>query len=330
MKALKFDGKLRFVSDVPVPRREGEALIRVIRAGICNTDLEIVKGYAGFHGILGHEFVGRVVESPDASQVGRRVVGEINAGCGSCNLCRAGDARHCVLRTVLGIKARDGAFAEYLSLPPHNLLEIPDSLADETAVFVEPLAAALNTLEQVHITSSTRTVVIGDGKLAQMIIRVVALRGCALTVIGKHESKLALAEDVGARAFRISDAVTEPAVDDWLETSGLKNGFDVVIEASGSRSGLPMALNLVRPRGTIVLKSTHHSSTSFNASLIAINEVTLIGSRCGRFRPALDLLVNGDVDITPFISDELPIEDGLRAFEKACAPSSLKVLLTIS
>ena len=326
MKALKFDGNLRFVNDAPVPGREGEALIQVIRAGICNTDLEIVKGYAGFHGILGHEFVGRVVESPDASQVGRRVVGEINAGCGSCELCRAGDSRHCPSRTVLGIKARDGAFAEYLSLPPHNLIEIPDTLSDEMAVFVEPLAAAFNILEQVNITSSTRVTVIGDGKLAQMIIRVVALRGCPLTVIGKHEEKLALARDVGARAIQISDTT----VDDFLEASELKNGFDVAIEASGSRSGLPMALSLVRPRGIIVLKSTHHAPTSLNASLIAINEITIIGSRCGRFRPAIDLLVNGDVDVSPFISDELRIEDGLRAFERAAAPSSLKVILTIS
>jgi threonine dehydrogenase-like Zn-dependent dehydrogenase len=326
MKALKFDGNLRFVNDAPVPGREGEALIKVIRAGICNTDLEIVKGYAGFHGILGHEFVGRVVESPDAAQVGRRVVGEINAGCGNCKLCRAGDSRHCASRTVLGIKARDGAFAEYLSLPPHNLIEIPDTLSDETAVFVEPLAAAFNILEQVNITSSTRVAVIGDGKLAQMIIRVIALQGCALTVIGKHEAKLALARDVGARSILISDTT----VDDWLEASELKNEFDVAIEASGSQSGLPMALNLVRPRGIIVLKSTHHASTSFNASLIAINEITIIGSRCGRFRPAVDLLVNGDIDVSPFISDQLPIEDGLRAFDRAAASSSLKVILTIS
>lgn len=330
MKALRFDGKLRFVNDAPVPRREGEALVQVIRAGICNTDLEIVKGYAGFHGVLGHEFVGRVIESPDASQVGRRVVGEINAGCGSCDLCRAGDARHCPSRTVLGIKARDGAFAEYLSLPPHNLFEIPDSLADKTAVFVEPLAAAFNILEQVNITPSTRVVVIGDGKLAQMIIRVVALQGCALTVIGKHDAKLSLARDVGARSIQLSDTSTQSAVDDWLEASELKNGFDLAIEASGSRSGLPMALNLVRPRGIVVLKSTHHSSTSFNSSLIAINEITIIGSRCGRFHPAVDLLVNGGVDVAPFISDELPIEDGLLAFEKAAAPSSFKVLLTVS
>ncbi len=326
MKALKFDGNLRFVSDAPVPGREGEALIQVIRAGICNTDLEIVKGYAGFHGILGHEFVGRVVESPDASQVGRRVVGEINAGCGSCELCSAGDARHCASRTVLGIKSRDGAFAEYLSLPPQNLVGIPDTLSDETAVFVEPLAAAFNILEQVNITTSTRVVVIGDGKLAQMIIRVVALRGCSLSVIGKHEAKLALAKDVGARSIQISDTT----VDDWLEASELKNGFDVAIEASGSRSGLPMALNLVRPRGIVVLKSTHHASTSFNASLIVINEITIIGSRCGRFRPAIDLLVKGDIDVSPFISDKLPIEDGLRAFERAAQPDSLKVVLTIS
>jgi threonine dehydrogenase-like Zn-dependent dehydrogenase len=330
MKALKFDGKLRFVTDAPVPRREGEALVQVIRAGICNTDLEIVKGYAGFRGTLGHEFVGRVVESPDARQVGRRVVGEINAGCGNCGLCRAGDARHCAARTVLGIKARDGAFAERLSLPPHNLFEIPDTLADETAVFVEPLAAAMNILEQVKISTSTGIAVIGDGKLAQMIIRVIARQGCPLTVIGKHETKLALARDVGARAVRISDTGSQSAVDDWLEASGLKNGFDVAIEASGSRSGLPMALNLARPRGIVVLKSTHHESTLLNASLIAINELTIIGSRCGRFRPAIDRLVNGDVGVGSLISDELPLEDGLRAFERASSPSSMKVILTVS
>src|SRR2546428_1535707 len=198
MKALRFDGELKLVCDAPIPRREGEALIQVIAAGICDTDLEITKGYAAFRGTLGHEFVGRVVESPDGALVGQRVVGEINVGCGECELCRGGDARHCPTRTVLGIKGRDGAFAEFVSLPAVNLKAVPRSVSDETAVFVEPLAAALNILEQVSITPSSDVVIVGDGKLAQLIVLAMAQTGCSLTVIGRHEAKLELATRFGA------------------------------------------------------------------------------------------------------------------------------------
>lgn len=330
MRALRFDGTLRLVPDAPVPRRAGEALVQVLCAGICNTDLEIVKGYAGFRGVLGHEFVGRVIESPDAEQIGRRVVGEINAGCGACSLCRAGDARHCPTRTVLGIKDRDGAFAEFLALPTHNLLEIPDALSDEAAVFVEPLAAALNILEQVSITPATRVAVIGDGKLAQLIIRVLAQTGCALTAIGKHAEKLALAEAVGAYCIRVQDTSSARAIADWLRAANLRFGFDVVVETSGSATGLPMALHLVRPRGIVVLKSTHHGQTALSLSAIVVNEVTIVGSRCGRFHSAIERLASRAIDVRPLITETLAIADAMNAFAKAARPESLKILLRLS
>jgi threonine dehydrogenase-like Zn-dependent dehydrogenase len=331
MRALRFDGSLHFVSAAPVPARPDEALVQVLRAGICNTDLEIIKGYAGFRGTLGHEFVGRVVESPDKDLIGRRVVGEINAGCGLCALCRTGDARHCPERTVLGIKGRDGAFADYLALPTRNLLAVPDSIADEEAVFAEPLAAAAGILEQVSIAQSMRVAVIGEGKLAQLICRVLAQTGCALTIIGKHQEKLALLDDLGARRLRLAGTGTEPAnVQHWVAEAGLSQRFDVVIEASGAPNGLPMAISLARPRGTIVMKSTHHGQTAFDLSLAVVNELRLVGSRCGRLAPALDLLARRAVNLRPLISNEFAIEDGLAAFAQAAAPQTLKVLLRFS
>jgi threonine dehydrogenase-like Zn-dependent dehydrogenase len=318
MKALRFDGKLQFVQDAGLPRREGEALVQVICAGICNTDLEIVKGYAGFRGTLGHEFVGRVVESPDGSLVGRRVVGEINVGCGHCPGCAEGDPRHCPNRTVLGIKGRDGAFAEFLSLPPRNLLEVPDSASDEAAVFVEPLAAAFNIIEQVDIDSSSDVVVVGDGKLAQLIVLVLARTGCAITVFGKHEDKLELAEAYGADRVHLGDSYLTK---EWLAR------FDIAIEASGSSSGLANALELVRPRGTVVLKSTHHGLTPVDTSQVVVKELNIVGSRCGRFAPALDLVASGEVNFTPLISRRLPLEEGVFAFEQAELPGAMKVIL---
>lgn len=320
MKALTFSGNLKFVPNAPLPRREGEALVQVISAGICNTDLEIVKGYAGFQGILGHEFVGRVVESPDISILGRRVVGEINVGCGRCALCLKDDPRHCAGRTVMGIKGRDGAFAQFLSLPVHNLIELPDSLSDDTAVFVEPLAAAFNILEQVKLTSSSDVAIVGDGKLAQLVVLVIAQVGCSLTVIGHHNEKLEIAREFGAQIV-------------LLETPSLvrerSSRFDVVIEASGSASGLATALEIVRPTGTVVLKSTHHASTRLEMSQVVVNELRIIGSRCGRFRPALDFLANSKFDLGKMVSQRLPLEDGLRAFEEAAVPNNLKVILNI-
>jgi threonine dehydrogenase-like Zn-dependent dehydrogenase len=318
VKALRFDGTLKLVRDAPVPRREGEALVQVICAGICNTDLEIVKGYAGFHGTLGHEFVGRVVESPDARLVGLRVVGEINAGCGECEVCVQGDARHCASRTVLGIRNRDGAFAEFLSLPARNLIEVPDSISDNAAVFVEPLAAAFNIIERVSIEPSTSVAIVGDGKLAQLITLVLAQTNCELALIGRHKEKLEMARKHGAKRV-------------LLDTDALNRGwdarFDVVIEASGSSSGLASALRLVKPKGNVVLKSTHHGATPVETSQVVVNELTIIGSRCGRFQPALDLLARGHVDLSSLISQRLPLEDGPLAFEQAALPDVMKVIL---
>lgn len=318
MKALQFDGHLKVVPNAPVPRREGEALVQVICAGICNTDLEIVKGYAGFRGTLGHEFVGRVVESPEDSLIGRRVVGEINAGCGECDRCATNDSRHCAARTVLGIKGRDGAFAEFLSLPPRNLLEVPDSVSDEDAVFVEPLAAAFNILEQVKIGSSSDVVVVGDGKLAQLIVLALTRTDCAITVIGRHEKKLSLARSYGADHIHLGDLPTE-----WF------GRFDLAIEASGSPSGLANALNLVKPRGTVVLKSTHQDLTPLDTSQIVVNELNIVGSRCGRFATALDFIASGEVDLTQLITHRVPLRDGVFAFEQALLPNVMKVILQI-
>lgn len=331
MRALRFDGSLRFVSDAPRPSRTGEALIEVLRAGICNTDLEIVKGYAGFHGTLGHEFVGRVVESPDQKLLGRRVVGEINAGCGVCALCRAGDTRHCPQRTVLGIKGRDGAFADFLSLPTGNLIEVPESITDEEAVFIEPLAAAANILEQIDLTASTRVAIIGDGKLAQLICRVLAQTGCAITLIGKHTEKLALLADTRACCLRLAVAGNDPLeAQRWLDAQALNQCFDVVVEASGAATGLPMAIRLTRPRGAIVMKSTYQGQSAAELSQVVVNELHIIGSRCGRFSPAIDLLARRAVDVRSLISHEFAIEEGLAAFAQAASAAAMKVLLRFS
>jgi threonine dehydrogenase-like Zn-dependent dehydrogenase len=330
MKALRFDGTLRVVGDAPLPRRAGEALVQVVSAGICSTDLEIVKGYAGYHGTLGHEFVGRIAESPDASLIGRRVVGEINAGCHECAWCRSGDARHCPNRTVLGIKDRDGAFAEFLSLPTRNLIEIPNELTDEAAVFVEPMAAALHILEQVSIGPSSNVALIGDGKLAQLVAPVVAHTGRRMLVIGKHKLKLDLATRGGGRSLLIDDASTAPGEMAERVLSSERDRFDVVIEASGSATGIPLALSIVNPRGTIVLKSTHHRLTELQMSTVVVNEITIVGSRCGRFRPAIDFLASGSVDVAALVTARFSLDDGLAAFEKAAESSSMKILLTVA
>ena len=327
MKALRFEGNLKLIDDTVMPRREGEALIEVLCAGICNTDLEIVKGYAGFHGTLGHEFVGRVIESPGNEMMGERVVGEINVGCGICALCLAGDSRHCAVRTVLGIKNRDGAFAEFLSLPIRNLLSVPDSIADEEAVFVEPLAAACRILEQIEILPSTTVAVIGDGKLGQLIARVLAQTGCHLLAIGKHREKLNLLQAVAAQTLCI-EKQENPTASILRQTSGEK--FDVVVETSGSERGLAFAASIVKPRGTIVLKSTHHKETSFDMAQFVVNEIQIVGSRCGRFQPAIDLLQKRAVDVRPLITQMLPLSDGLEAFAQAAQPDSLKIILQIA
>jgi threonine dehydrogenase-like Zn-dependent dehydrogenase len=315
MKALRFESGALKLAEIPLQRLPGEALVRVALAGICSTDLHITRGYAAFSGTLGHEFVGVVEESPDTSQIGRRVVGEINAGCGECQLCCSGDSRHCLRRTVLGIHGRDGAFAEFLNLPPVNLLVVPDAVSDRQAVFTEPLAAAFEILAQVNIGPSDRIAVIGDGKLGQLIARVLAGASSHLILIGKHDEKLELARAAGVESVNVS---------------GLQSGiaaFDVVVEASGSPSGLKLAQQLVRAKGTIVLKSTFRGQSEIETSAIVVNEVTLVGSRCGRFAPALAALESGKVDVEPLIEREYALGNGIAAMTEAASPGMLKVLL---
>jgi threonine dehydrogenase-like Zn-dependent dehydrogenase len=307
---------LRLRDDLPRPEpAEGEARVRVLAAGICNTDLELVRGYYPFTGVPGHEFVGRVEAAPGAERwEGRRVVGEINAVCGGCAPCRAGRRSHCERRTVLGIRGRDGAFAEALTLPVANLHEVPDGLPDDVAVFIEPLAAALEVQEQVRIGPGDRVVVVGDGKLGNLVAQTLALTGCALTVVGRHPAKLAL---LAARGIAASAAPTEPA----------DGQADVVVECTGNAEGLERARRAVRPRGTVVLKSTYRGRTSLDVSRIVVDEITLVGSRCGPFPPALALLAGGRVDVRPLVHARFPLREAVAAFAEASRPGIMKVLV---
>ncbi len=319
MKALRFENnQLQLTDACLLPQRAGEALVRVTLAGICHTDLELIRGYANFSGTLGHEFVGVVTASPDEAQIGQRVTGEINAGCGQCEFCQGGDARHCLKRTVLGIRGRDGAFAEYLSLPPQNLRTVPDRISDHQAVFTEPLAAACEILDQVAIRPVHRVAVIGDGKLGQLIARVLLTTGCELTLIGKHADKLRLAARSGIGTAELHTLKPDPA-----------RRFDFVIEASGAASGLPLALELVKPRGAIMLKSTFNGAVALDTWRIVVDEISVIGSRCGRFDQALRLLESGAVQVEDLIAAEFPLNDGLAAMQRAQVPGTLKVLLKI-
>jgi threonine dehydrogenase-like Zn-dependent dehydrogenase len=318
MRALRFEDDALRLAEVPAPAREGEALVRVRLAGVCNTDLEIVRGYAGFQGTPGHEFVGVVERAPGAEGLeGRRVVGEINAGCGACALCRAGDPRHCPARTVLGIHGRDGAFAEYLQLPATNLLPVPDELTDERAVFAEPLAAAVGITERVRIGAGARAAVVGDGKLGLLCaLALKVLTGARVTLVGRHDSKLRIARRQDIETFKAEEM-----------SDSFARAFDVAVEASGSPRGFETALRLLRPRGTLVLKSTFHGTTELNAAAVVVDEVSIVGSRCGRLAPALELLRRGLVDVDSLVHEEFPLSEGVRAFARAAEPGVLKVLL---
>ena len=309
------------------PQADGEALVRVTLSGICNTDLEISRGYAGFEGTIGHEFVGVIEEVRPAAGLsispqqagnllrGQRVVGEINAGCGACHLCLAGDPRHCARRTVLGIVGRDGAHAEFLKLPLVNLLPVPKEISDRRAVFTEPLAAAFGILERAAITEDTRVAVIGDGKLGLLCAQVIATTGANLTLIGKHQNKLRIAEQRGIETMTAD------------KSESRKHTYDVAIEASGSASGFALALDLLHPRGVLVLKSTFHGATEIDAARIVVDEISVIGSRCGRFAPALELLKTGAVEVESLISEEFALSDGVEAMKRAAEPGVMKVLL---
>ena len=331
MKALRYEDQQLRVAEVPVPPADGEALVRVTLSGICNTDLEIARGYAGFTGTLGHEFVGVIEEVSDAHEStvptrpdsltaghmtpGDRVVGEINAGCGHCELCQSGDSRHCPNRTVLGIVGRDGAHAEFLKLPLVNLLPVPDEISDQQAVFTEPLAAACGILERATITPDTKVAVIGDGKLGLLCAQVLGTTGAALTLIGKHANKLQIVQGRNIETM-LSDNAKQR-----------KGEFDVVVEASGSASGFGLALNLLRPRGVLVLKSTFHGAAEIDAARIVVDEISVVGSRCGRFAPALQLLRSRAVDVESMISEEFKLADGVRAMARAGDSGVMKILL---
>ena len=315
MLALRVEKKRLSVREIGKPAPKGEAVVRVLLSGICNTDLEIARGYAGFNGTIGHEFVGIVEDSPVTGLVGQRVVGEINAGCGKCELCRAGDPRHCPNRTVLGIVGRDGAHAEFLKLPAENLLRLPTKISDSHAVFTEPLAAACGIVERTSIRSSERVAIIGDGKLGLLCAQVVALTGAETLLIGKHRNKVRIAERRGIETNTPQQAKKR------------SRQFDVVVEASGAAAGFGLALDLLRPKGRLVLKSTFNSTTEIDAARIVVDEISIIGSRCGRFKPAIDLLKKGAVDVESLISEEFPLYEGIQAMERAGSKGIMKVLL---
>ena len=313
MQAVWLENNQISMRDVAQPNKPNEALIKIRKAGICSTDLELVKGYYPYTGILGHEFVGEVVRASDSAWVGSRVVGDINAVCGLCEACRNGRSTHCEKRTVLGITNRDGVFAEYTTLPLENLHRVPDSVSDELAVFTEPLAAALEIQEQIQIKPTDRVLVVGAGRLGQLIAQTLALTGCDLHVVARHSLQQNL---LTARGIRItSEAEIQP------------HKWDIVVEVTGSAEGFNLARKAIRPRGTLVMKSTYKGDVTVNFSSIVVDEIQIIGSRCGPFEPALRLMEKREVDPTVLIADEYSLKDALKAFEKAAQPGVLKVLV---
>lgn len=296
------------------PRRaEGFALIRLLYGGICNTDIELQRGYYGFQGTPGHEFVGQVVDSGDARWIGERVVGEINLACGKCAWCARGLGRHCPTRTVLGIVKQPGAFREFLTLPECNLRRVPPEISDEQAVFVEPLAAACEILDQVKIPRGAPVAVLGDGKLGLLASQVLQAHGAQVHQYGRHKEKLRIAEAAG-----VSTEIAKklPAA-----------RYEFVVEATGSNEGLQQAVHMTVPRGTVIMKSTVHGLVALDTAPVIVNEITLVGSRCGRFDPALKLLRSGQVHVDKMISEVLPLASAPKAFREAAKPGVLKVLL---
>lgn len=301
---------------VPVPRRRrGEALIRVECAGICNTDLELLRGYYDFRGIPGHEFAGTVIEGSPRWQ-GRRVVGEINLGCGSCAWCGRSMRRHCPKRKVLGIRGHSGALAEFITLPEENLHSAPAGVEVRRLVFCEPLAAACEILDQVKIPRGARVAVLGDGKLGLLVAQVLAQAGSLVTVLGHHKERSGW---LARRGIRFHHAESLP-----------RARFAWAVEATGSAAGLDQALRLVEPRGTVIMKSTVHGKAELDSARVVVDELVLIGSRCGRFEPALRLLERRQVDVAPMIDSEFPLDRVQQAFERAAAPGALKVLVWCS
>ncbi len=315
MRAIVLDEKVDVVSGRPTPTpASGEVLVRVLRAGVCETDLQLIKGYMGFRGVLGHEFVGIAESGPLA---GRRVVGEINCACWTCETCRMGLPTHCPNRTVLGILNHDGAFADHIAVPQRNLHAVPDSLSDDVAVFVEPVAAAFQIPVQIAIGKTDRIAVLGDGRLGNLCAQVLAGLSDHVLVIGKHQEKLAILVSMGIATTLLADSI-EP------------RSFDIVVDCTGSESGLPTAMKLVRPRGTIVLKTTVAGQQTLAWAPFVVDEVTLVGSRCGPFDKAIAALEQGQVQVQDLISDRFDLSRGLDALARAQTKGILKVLLDVS
>jgi threonine dehydrogenase-like Zn-dependent dehydrogenase len=318
MRAIYFDGVRIQERRMPKPRAGGEAVIKVGMAGICSTDLEITRGYMEFSGIPGHEFVGTVVSAPVKSLIGKRVVGEINVPCGVCATCKMGDGKHCPQRSVLGIQKRNGAFAEFLSLPVKNLHPVPADISDEEAVFTELVAAACEVPERFPVKRNTRIAVLGDGRLAAVASQVAAAGTKHVVVMGLSARKLSVIEKLGIETVDIS------------RQNVRERDFDMVLECTGSPAGLPLAERLVRPRGIIVLKSTYHGRLRWNPSPIAVNEITVAGSRCGPFETALSMLKKRTVRVLPFLTAVYPFDDWRKALRRAGRRDSFKVLLKIT
>ena len=315
MTAVHIEQGTVSVRDIPKrPKRaKGHALLRLITGGICNTDLELQRGYYGFAGTPGHEFVAEVIEADSKQWVGKRVVGEINLACGKCDWCQRGLGRHCPSRTVLGIVRHPGAFQSFFTLPESNLFKVPDKVSTDHAVFTEPIAAACEILDQVKIKKGQQVAVLGDGKLGLLIAQVLALHGAEVHQFGRHANKLAVAKKVGV-----------------MTKAGLpsaKQKFNLVVEATGSSAGLAAAVNMTHARGTIVLKSTVHDRAAVDFSHLIVQEITLIGSRCGRFAPALQLLKSGRLNLDPMIDSRFPLSEAPAAFARANENGVLKVLL---
>jgi threonine dehydrogenase-like Zn-dependent dehydrogenase len=315
MNALWLENNKIDLRSVDQPRIQNEALIKIRKAGICSTDLELVKGYYPYTGILGHEFVGEVLEAEEASWIGQRVVGEINVWCNQCEQCLNGRPTHCENRTVLGIVNRDGTFAEFTQLPVTNLHRVPDSVPDEMAVFTEPLAAALEIQEQILIKPTDRVLLIGAGRLGQLIAQTLALTGCDLGVVARHKHQQDLLKARGIRT------IGEEEIKPWR--------WDIVVEATGSHSGFSLARPAIRPRGTLVLKSTYKGDMNVNFSSMVVDEINIIGSRCGPFEPALRLMESRQVDPTVLIANEFKLGEILKAFERAAETGVLKVLVEV-
>jgi threonine dehydrogenase-like Zn-dependent dehydrogenase len=313
MNALWLEDNKISMREISQPHKENEVLIKIRKAGICSTDLELVRGYYPYTGVIGHEFVGEVTQAEDASWIGQRVVGDINVVCGQCEQCLNGRPTHCEQRSVLGIVNRDGTFAEYTTLPVANLHRVPDSVPDEMAVFSEPLAAALEIQDQIQVKPTDRVLLVGAGRLGQLIAQTLALTGCDLRVVARHAQQRNLLKARGIRT------ITEEEIQPWR--------WDIVVEATGSPDGFSLARRAIRPRGTLVLKSTYKGDMSVNFSSIVVDEIQLIGSRCGPFEPALRLLETRQVDPTVLIAAEFKLGQALKAFEHAAETSVLKVLV---